>query len=50
MEHFVVLSNTVLWKEETNMAVASMMTCKKPSIWLFHMTLEQDTGGITNLS
>ena len=28
MGHFVVFSNTVPCKEETNMAVASMMTCK----------------------
>ena len=33
MGHFVVFSNTVLCKEETNMAVASVMTCKIDLIW-----------------
>ena len=33
MEHFVVFSNTVPYEEETNMAVAIMMTCKISLIW-----------------
>ena len=32
MEHLVVFSNSIPYEEETNMAVASMMTCKICSI------------------
>ena len=39
MGHFVVLSNTRLWRKEANMVVSSMMTCKTGLIWRRMKTL-----------
>ena len=39
MGHFVVFSNTAPCKEETNMAVGSVMTCKIDMIWCHMKTL-----------
>ena len=39
MGHFVVFSNITLCKEETNMAIASMMTCTICLIWRHMKTL-----------
>ena len=38
--HFVVFSNTGLWQKETNMAVASTMTCKIGLMWHHIKTLD----------
>ena len=42
--HFDVFSNTGLWKQETNMAVTSMMTCKIGLIWRHMKTLCRRNG------